>query len=174
MKKRQLIDLECELTNEIRDKINNEFNLTNSNINTMDMYFPKRIHYDINEYIDFLYGDIRIPKNFILNIDDGEYEIVTDYIMDESEINKERFDEVMRYIKRYGFEIYHNETITESDKNYLVYEVNFGVTTIKNGVLDLKQFDSLFRNWKEINNNHFIETMGKVKGENKIVLGLGS
>ena len=54
------------------------------------------------------------------------------------------------------------------------YNYKSGVTTIKNGVLDLKQFDSLFRNWKEIDNHIYIEKMSKVEDENKIVLGLGS
>lgn len=172
MKERQLENLKLHLNNEIRDKIGNEFNLTNSNINTMDIYFPKRIHYSISEYIDFPYGDIYIPKTLILNIDDGEYEIVTDIVYSES--YSKRKDEEMRCFKDYGFELNNIETINETNINYSVYEVNFGVTTIKNGELDLKQFDSLFRNWKELNNHIYIEEMSKVKGENKIVLGLGS
>jgi hypothetical protein len=173
MKERQLKNLKFHLNNEYRDKIGDV--ITNSNINTMDIYFPKRIHYSISEYIDFPYGDIYIPKNYILNIDDGEYEIVTDYIMDESEIDTERFNEVMRCFKDYGFELKYIETISDSfNIDCLVYEINFGVTTIKNGVLDLKQFDSLFRNWKEIDNHIYIEKMSKVEDENKIVLGLGS
>ena len=171
MEERQLKNLEFNLTNEIRDKIDNEFNFANSNINTMDMYFPKRIHYSINEYIDFPYGEIHIPKNYITNIDDGEYEIITSFYFDldywEKMIKTDlQMVNHLEKLKSNGF------IVNYIEKNW--YEVNFGVTTIKNGVLDLKQFDSLFRNWKELDNHIFIETMSKVSGENKIKIYLGS
>ena len=122
------------------------------------IYHPKNIDYGLCSEVYFPYVYYMVPYNKISNIDDGNYGIKCKVINSPNSSESEEIC-IETVKQRFDYDV----ELIKSDNGNDHYEINFGTITIRNGVIDLKEFDRLFYRWKSITNSHRITKMRKGK-----------